>query len=97
MATTEQRWKKAVERAISEGVEVRQLAGSGAWIATSGSQAGVAYELRVSGNFAWGCECLAGMNGDPVCKHRAAWYLLAGSLDPQPPAAVTLSLVDVAA
>jgi hypothetical protein len=33
---------------------------------------------------------LAGLNGDPVCKHRAAFYLLIGAIDltpePDPPA-----------
>src|SRR5215213_4265640 len=83
------RWMKAAERAVAEGVQVRQLAGSGAWIASSGSDFSVAYELAVTGNVAHGCGCLAGLNGDPVCKHRAAFYLLIGALvlpEPEPPA-----------
>ncbi len=36
------RWMKAAERAISEGIQVRQLAGSGQWIASSGSDSTVA-------------------------------------------------------
>jgi hypothetical protein len=79
------RWQQALNRAISEGIQVRQLAGSGAWVATSGSNAGTAYELAVTGTVAHGCSCLAGLNDDPVCKHRAAWYLAAGLLDPEPP------------
>ena len=59
-----------------------QLQGTGQWIATSGSDATVAYELRVTGNVAHGCDCLAGLNGDPVCKHRAAFYLLIGAGHP---------------
>ncbi len=86
------RWTKAAERALAEGIQVRQLQGSGQWVATSGSQSGVAYEVLVTGNVAHGCECLAGMNSDPVCKHRAAFYLLIGALDltpePEPPAPV---------
>lgn len=78
------RWQKAVERAISDGVQVRQLAGSGAWIATSGSDSSAAYELEVTGEIVQGCNCLAGLNGDPVCKHRAAFYLAVGVLDPKP-------------
>ncbi len=84
------RWMKAAERAISGGIQVRQLQGSGQWIANSGSDSTVAYEVEVTGNVAHGCGCLAGLNGDPVCKHRAAFYLLIGALDftpePDPPA-----------
>ena len=84
------RWMKAAERAVAEGVQIRQLAGSGQWIASSGSDASVAYEVDVTGNVAHGCGCLAGLNDDPVCKHRAAFYLLIGALDltpePDPPA-----------
>jgi hypothetical protein len=79
-----ERWQKAAERAIAEGIQVRQLQGSGQWIANSGSDATVAYELEVTGNVAHGCDCLAGLNGDPVCKHRAAFYLLIGAIDPTP-------------
>jgi hypothetical protein len=84
------RWIRAAERAVAEGIQVRQLQGTGQWIATSGSQTGLAYEVAVTGNVAHGCDCLAGLNGDPVCKHRAAYYLLIGALDlspePDPPA-----------
>lgn len=76
---TPMRWHKAAQRAITEQIAVAQLQGSGQWIATS-SQPGVAYELAVTGNVAHGCSCLAGMNDDPVCKHRAAYYLLIGAL-----------------
>ena len=78
------RWKKAAERAISEGIQFRQLQGSGQWIASSGSDATVAYEVAVTGNVAHGCDCLAGLNGDPCCKHKAAFYLLIGALDLTP-------------
>jgi len=84
------RWTAAAERAVTEGIQVRQLQGSGQWVATSGSSSGVAYEVAVTGNVAHGCDCLAGLNSDPVCKHRAAFYLLIGALDltpePDPPA-----------
>ena len=84
------RWLKAAERAVAEGVQIRQLQGSGQCIANSGSDAAVAYEVEIAGNVAHGCDCLAGLNGDPVCKHRAAWYLLIGALsfdpEPEPPA-----------
>jgi hypothetical protein len=87
---TPQRWQKAAQRAVAEHIHVRQLAGSGAWIANSGSDPAVAYEVAVTGNIAHGCSCLAGINDDPVCKHRAAFYLLIGALhldpEPEPPA-----------
>lgn len=81
---TPARWRKAVERAVSGNIQVRQLAGSGAWIATSGSDASTADELEVTGDVAHGGNCLAGLNGDPCCKHRAAFYLAVGLLDPEP-------------
>ena len=77
---TPERWMKAAERAVAEGVQVRQCAGSGAWVANSGTDAAVAYEVEVTGNIAHGCGCLAGLNDDPVCKHRARFYLDAGLL-----------------
>jgi hypothetical protein len=92
---TPERWQKAAQRAIVEGIQVRQLAGSGQWVANSGSDATVAYEVEVTGNIAHGCNCLAGLNDDPVCKHRAAFYLLIGALsvtpEPEPPAPATTS------
>ncbi len=78
------RWIKAAERAVAEGVQIRQLAGSGAWVASSGSDPNAAYEVEVTGNVAHGCSCLAGLNDDPVCKHRAAYFVLIGALDPNP-------------
>jgi len=78
------RWMKAAERAVVEGIQIRQLAGSGQWVATSGSDAAAAYEVEVTGNVAPGCTCLAGLNDDPVCKHRAAFFLLIGALNLTP-------------
>jgi hypothetical protein len=63
---TPSRWMKAAERAVAEGVQIRQLAGSGQWVASSGSDASIAYEVAVTGNVAHGCGCLAGLNDDPV-------------------------------
>ncbi|MFT4040693.1 MAG: hypothetical protein QM692_21110 [Thermomicrobiales bacterium] len=87
---TPARWQAAAQRATTEGIQVRQLAGCGQWIATSGTDASTAYELDVTGAIAHGCSCQAGLNDDPVCKHRAAYYLLVGAIDltpePEPPA-----------
>jgi hypothetical protein len=78
------RWAKAAERAVAGNIQVRQVQSTGQWIATSGTDASVAYELQVTGNVAHGCDCLAGLNGDGVCRHRAAFYVLIGALDPNP-------------
>jgi uncharacterized Zn finger protein len=91
------RWQKAAQRAIAEGVQVFQIDATGQWIATSGSTAHTAYEVAVTGNIAHGCTCPAGMNGDPVCKHRARFFLLIGALsldpEPEPPAPVLPAVV----
>lgn len=83
---TPERWQTALGRAFAEGVQVRQLAGSGAWMALSGTDATVAY-LTDGMN----CECQAAEFGDPVCKHRAAYWNAIGALDldpqPDPPTA----------
>jgi hypothetical protein len=91
---TPERWRSALSRATAGNVQVRQLAGCGAWIATSASDAGIAYELEIVNGVAVGCSCLAGEFGDEVCQHRAAYWHLAGLLDldpdpePEPPAAI---------
>jgi len=94
---TPERWQAALQRALDEGIQVRQLVGCGAWLATSGSDTTTAYELEIVNGTAHGCTCQAGAFGDPVCKHRAAYYHLAGllDLDPEPPtpAAPVLALV----
>ena len=72
---TERRWREALRRAHAEGVQVRQLAGCGMWIATSAKDTVTAYEVTP-----WGCECHAGQFGDPVCKHRAVLLEVLGRL-----------------
>ncbi len=65
---TPARWEAALARAHREGISVRQLTASGAWIATSSTDPHVAYEVSVHR-----CTCKAAEFGeDPVCKHRAA-------------------------
>lgn len=79
---TPERWQAALARAQNEGIEVRQLVGSGGWIATSGSDRRAAYELDVTGGIVHGCACLAAAHDDPVCKHRAAYLVAHGIYDP---------------
>ena len=81
-----ERWARAVTRAVAEGVQVRQINASGAWVATSGTQVNVAYLLEIVGGVVRSCSCPAGEFGDPCCKHAAAYYLATGMLDPEPPA-----------
>jgi hypothetical protein len=65
---TVDRWTAALKRARQEGVTVRQLSASGAWIATSATDPHTAYEVSIHR-----CTCKAAEFGfDPVCKHRAA-------------------------
>ena len=93
---TPERWQAVLRRAFAEGLQVRQLAGSGAWIATSGTDAAVAY-----GTDSTDCDCPAAMLGaDPVCKHRTAYWNALGALDldpepdpPPPVVAVTAIIV----
>jgi hypothetical protein len=80
--STPERWQAALARARKEGVEVRQLVGSGGWIATSGTNTRAAYELEVTGGIVHGCACPAALHDDPVCKHRAAYWLVMGIVDP---------------
>lgn len=80
-ASTPDRWRAALARAKKEGIEVRQLAGSGGWIATSGANHDAAYELEVTAGVVHGCACQAAQHDDPVCKHRAAFMAAAGVWD----------------
>ncbi|MDP9364857.1 MAG: hypothetical protein M3Q10_11655, partial [Chloroflexota bacterium] len=68
-AATPERWQSALRRALLAGVQVRQLAGSGQWIATSASDSAAAYELDVAGGYVRACTCTAGVHDDPVCCH----------------------------
>ena len=46
-ANTAERWWAALDRAHREGISVRQLTASGAWIATSTTDPHIAYEVSV--------------------------------------------------
>jgi hypothetical protein len=76
------RWQRALRRALEQGVDVRQLATSGVWVASSGTDATAAYVVTPDD-----CECRAAAEGDRVCKHRALLRHILGDLplDPEPP------------
>ena len=76
-----ERWRAALGRAEQEGIEIRQLVGSGGWIATSGRDRRSAYELEVTAGVVHGCACPAAQHDDPVCKHRAAFLAEFGGFD----------------
>jgi hypothetical protein len=79
--STPERWRAALNRAEKEGIEIRQLVGSGGWIATSGRDRHSAYELEVTGGVVHGCACQAAQHDDPVCKHRAAFLAEFGGFE----------------
>ncbi len=76
-----ERWIRAAERAILEGIEVRQVNASGMWVANSGTHANVAYLLEIDRGVVASCSCPAGGFGDSCCKHAARFYLDTGVLD----------------
>jgi hypothetical protein len=101
MATTMQRttrqatpatWQRMLRKALEEGIAVRQLAGSGAWVATSGTDPHAAYLVSLSE-----CECPGHEYGGSR-KHRAklarhlGWLTLRGP-EPDPPAPAVPPLI----
>jgi hypothetical protein len=60
------RWRQALVRARRGRLQLRQLVGSGAWVATSERDEEAAYMVTE-----YECDCFAAEFGDPVCKHRA--------------------------
>lgn len=82
---TPERWQEAAQRAQRHGVEVRRLdgayqKGTENWIATSISDPNRAHLLQVRDGIVVSCGCEAARFGDPVCHHRAAFYLFKGTL-----------------
>ncbi len=69
---TVERWARAAERAAVAGVQVRRVAGVG-YVVSSGTDADTAYVVTLTG-----CQCAAAVNGDPVCRHRAALAVALG-------------------
>ncbi len=82
-ADTPARWQTALSRAIAGGVAVYQEDSTGMLVVTSATKPGVVYVT--DGRT---CTCPAGVAGDPVCVHRAAYLHRVGvlALDPAPAA-----------
>ncbi len=74
-ATTPERWRAALDRAVDNGIEPLQVAGSGEWVVTSATRTGTVY--RTDGVT---CECEAALHGDAVCAHRAVVRFVLGWL-----------------
>jgi hypothetical protein len=74
-AESPERWQKALPRALLGGVEVFRVAGTGEMVATSATRLGTVYRVDATH-----CECLAALNGDAVCAHRAAARFILGML-----------------
>lgn len=63
------------------------------------SDSGNTYRVTGAGNVATTCSCPAGINGNPVCWHRAAVYALIGAFDhlrPRPEPVEQRALADAA-
>ncbi|MFT4038347.1 MAG: SWIM zinc finger family protein [Thermomicrobiales bacterium] len=74
-ATTAERVEAARQRAIREGIEVRQVRATDLWVASSGSNPTAAYVIKIVDGQVASCTCKAAEFGS-YCKHRAAWELM---------------------
>ncbi len=82
-ADTPERWQTALARAVAGGVAVYQEDSTGMLVVTSATKPGVVYVTDGQT-----CTCPAGVAGDPVCLHRAAYLHRAGVLALNPAPAV---------
>lgn len=73
-AVTNDTKERARQRAIQEGIEVRQIDGIELWTASSTSNPHRAYVLNIVAGEAVTCSCEAGAWG-VFCKHKAAFEL----------------------
>src|SRR5690242_11194445 len=84
---TNERWRKALERALEAGLEVFVVADTGERMVTSASKFDVLH--RTDGV---SCTCKAALSGDPICQHRAVLRFVMGWLA-LPESAATLAMV----
>ena len=86
-----ERWAKALERAVENGLEVFAVADTGERFVTSASRLDVLH--RPDG---YSCTCEAAVAGDEVCQHRAVVRHLLGWLpEPTAPAPATTVVYDI--
>ena len=76
---TPARWQTALARAVAGGVAVYQEDSTGMLVVTSATKPGVVYVTDGQT-----CTCPAGVAGDPVCLHRAAYLHRTGVLARNP-------------
>ena len=76
---TPERWERALQRALANGLEVFVAADTGERMVTSASQLDTLH--RTDGTE---CTCKAGLSGDPVCCHRAVVRFVSGWLGDGP-------------
>jgi hypothetical protein len=78
-----ERWQRALDRAIENGLEVFLVNDTGERLVTSSSQLDL---LHRTDGYTCTCEAAA-LGGDPVCQHRAVVRFISGWLpDPASPA-----------
>jgi len=74
MQVVDQRWERALARAINDGLDVLVCAATGEAFVESASRPGTLYAVSAEG-----CSCQAGAH-DQICKHRAAYLAQIGEL-----------------
>lgn len=77
---TPERWQRALQRAIDNGLEVFSVSDTGERMVTSASKLDTLH--RTDG---YSCTCEAALAGDPVCQHRAVVRFVMG-WEPEPSA-----------
>ena len=75
---TDVQWSRALDRALSEGLDVLVEPISGEAFVESATSPGTLYAVT-----AFSCSCPAGQRGTP-CKHRACYMAQIGVLDLEP-------------
>jgi hypothetical protein len=75
IAETPQRWQTALDRALENALDVLIEPVSGEAFVESACKPGTLYAVTRTT-----CTCPAGVAGDPVCQHRAAYRCQMGEL-----------------
>jgi hypothetical protein len=84
-----QRWQRALDRALAEGLDVLTCPATGETFVESGSKPGTLYMVSRTS-----CTCPAGQWGG-ICKHVACYLAQLGEIPVDaPPALVVVAPVD---